>query len=316
MRSTLTIFQDTNKAQYALIGHLAADSRNVFVVGDEDQSIYSWRGADFRNVLRFRADFPDLKVFLLEQNYRSTKTILEAAQAVISRNAQRTEKTLWTSNTDSVPVHLLEAERVVVEIQRLVARGACRYGDCAVMFRTNAQSRALEDAFMRHAMTYKLLGATRFYQRREIKDVLSYLRLIHNPDDEIGLLRIINRRRLLNCGLGLPTWAYPWEGRCDISFIWLASGEAVSARHRAVSARSQMSVHRPRASRKPPFRHVLSSCCLPLERCSLSSPRPRLHLLYQSCCRLSWMRRTIWGFCGMALKRGRNAQATCASFSQ
>jgi DNA helicase-2/ATP-dependent DNA helicase PcrA len=221
-------FQDTNKVQYALIGHLAADSRNVFVVGDEDQSIYSWRGADFRNVLRFRADFPHLKVFLLEQNYRSTKTILDAAQAVISRNAQRTEKTLWTSNTDSVPVHLFEAydereeaERVVVEIQRLVARGTCRYGDCAVMFRTNAQSRALEDAFMRHAMSYKLLGATRFYQRREIKDVVSYLRLIHNPDDEIGLLRIIN---VPSRGIGAKTIAQLRAWAADLG---VSMGEAL-----------------------------------------------------------------------------------------
>ena len=192
-------FQDTNKAQYEIVSYLAAETHNVFVVGDEDQSIYSWRGADYRNVLRFRADFPDLKVFLLEQNYRSTQTILDAAQAIISRNAQRTEKKLWTRNKESKPVHLFEAydereeaEYVVVEIRRLVAQGLCRYGDCAVMFRTNAQSRALEDAFMRHGMSYKLLGATRFYQRREIKDILSYLRLIHNPDDEVSLTRIIN----------------------------------------------------------------------------------------------------------------------------
>jgi DNA helicase II / ATP-dependent DNA helicase PcrA len=192
-------FQDTNRAQYELIRHLASARRNVFVVGDEDQSIYSWRGADFRNVLRFRADYPDAKVHLLEQNYRSTQTILSAAQAIISRNTQRTNKKLWTQNEGGPPIHLYEAydereeaEYVVGEIERLVAKGECRLSECAVMFRTNAQSRVLEDAFMRHSIPYKLIGGTRFYQRREIKDILSYLRVIYNPDDEASLTRIIN----------------------------------------------------------------------------------------------------------------------------
>jgi len=192
-------FQDTNKAQYELVRHLASEQRNVFVVGDEDQSIYSWRGADFRNVLRFRSDFPEARVFLLEQNYRSTQTILGAAQSVIAHNTQRTEKKLWTRNERGRPIRVFEAfdereeaEFVVNEIERLVARGECRLADCAVMYRTNAQSRALEDAFMRHGVSYKLIGATRFYQRREIKDVLSYLRLIYNPDDEASFTRIIN----------------------------------------------------------------------------------------------------------------------------
>ena len=192
-------FQDTNKAQYDLICHLAGESRNVFVVGDEDQSIYSWRGADFRNVLRFRADFPDAKVFLLEHNYRSTQTVLDAAQAVIARNTQRVHKKLWTDAKGGPPIHVFEAydereeaEYVVSEIERLMARGRLRAGDCAVMFRTNAQSRVLEDAFMRHGVPYRLVGGTRFYQRREIKDVLAYLRVIQNPDDEVSLTRIIN----------------------------------------------------------------------------------------------------------------------------
>ncbi len=192
-------FQDTNKAQYELILRLASDQGNLFVVGDEDQSIYSWRGADFRNVLRFREDFPQARVFLLEQNYRSTGTILEAAQAIISHNSQRVDKTLWTNNEDGRPISLIEAydqreeaQFVVGEIQRLVSEGICRLGDCAVMYRTNAQSRVLEDACMRHGIPYTLVGATRFYQRREIKDVVSYLRVIHNPRDEVSLLRIIN----------------------------------------------------------------------------------------------------------------------------
>jgi len=194
-------FQDTNKAQYELVKSLVdvEGRRNIFCVGDEDQSIYSWRGADFRNVLRFRSDFPDAQVYLLEQNYRSTQTILDAARAVIARNAQRTEKKLWTKNQTGQPIHLFEAydereesEYVAGEIIRLVSKGECEYRACAVMFRTNAQSRVLEDAFMRHSLPYKLIGATRFYQRREIKDVLAYLRLVHNHDDDVSLARVIN----------------------------------------------------------------------------------------------------------------------------
>ena len=189
----------------------------MFVVGDEDQSIYSWRGADFRNVQRFRKDFPDAQVYKLEQNYRSTQTILDAAQAIIAHNAQRTEKTLWTKRRGGAAIQLFEAydereesEYVVGEIQRLVAEGKARPSECAVMFRTNFQSRALEDAFMRHGLSYKLVGGTRFYQRREIKDVLAYLRLIYNPDDDVSLARIIN---VPGRGIGartmerLSTWA-------------------------------------------------------------------------------------------------------------
>lgn len=198
-------FQDTNKAQYELVRWLAAEHRNVFVVGDEDQSIYSWRGADFRNVRRFQDDFTDAQVILLEQNYRSTQTILDAAQAVISRNRQRTHKTLWTDNDRGSKIQLFEAydereeaEHVATEIMRITrgserSQGSTRsLSDCAVMFRTNAQSRVLEDAMVRHGIQYRLVGAIRFYQRREVKDVLAYLRLIHNPDDEISLLRVIN----------------------------------------------------------------------------------------------------------------------------
>jgi len=192
-------FQDTNRAQYDLVLHLAGQHRQVFVVGDEDQSIYSWRGADYRNVQRFRADFGEARVILLEQNYRSTQNILDAAQSVISRNQHRTAKTLWTEAPAGPPIQLFEAydEReeaayVVAELQRLLSDGETTAGACAVMFRTNAQSRALEDAFMQHKMPYRLVGAVRFYQRREIKDVLCYLRLIHNIDDSVSLRRVIN----------------------------------------------------------------------------------------------------------------------------
>ena len=192
-------FQDTNRAQYEMIRLLAGEQRNVFVVGDEDQSIYSWRGADYRNVRRFYEDYPDAKVCLLEQNYRSTRTILEAAHAVIARNEQRTDKKLWTRNSAGQTIHLIEAydegeeaEIVVGEIQRLVARRETTLSECAIMFRTNAQSRALEESLNRHHVPYKLVGAMRFYQRREIKDVLSYLAILYNPDDSIGLYRVIN----------------------------------------------------------------------------------------------------------------------------
>ncbi|MGQ9628154.1 MAG: ATP-dependent helicase [Anaerolineae bacterium] len=192
-------FQDTNLAQYELIKQISGRYRNIFVVGDEDQSIYSWRGADFRNVHRFRKDFPETKVILLERNYRSTQTILDVANAVISRNTSRTKKRLYTERGEGPLVTIYEAfdeqeEGIYVaqEIAKLVENGLCRFGDCAVMYRTNAQSRAIEDAFLQMGMPYKLVGATRFYQRREVKDILAYLRLIHNPYDLVSLTRIIN----------------------------------------------------------------------------------------------------------------------------
>jgi len=192
-------FQDTDSAQYQLVKLLTEARRNLFVVGDEDQSIYGWRGADFRNVRRFREDYTDAKVILLEQNYRSTQNILEAARHVIALNRQRTDKRLWTQNARGLPITVFEAydeqeeaEYVVRGIEQLVKDGSCALGDCAVMYRTNAQSRVIEDAFVRHALPYKLVGATRFYERKEIKDVLAYLRLIHNPYDDVSLQRIMN----------------------------------------------------------------------------------------------------------------------------
>ena len=192
-------FQDTNTAQYALIKQLAGTRRNVFCVGDEDQSIYRWRGADFRNVQRFREHNPDARVVLLEENYRSTQTILDAAQQVITRNVHRTPKKLFTQLGKGVPITLHEsyneddeAQYVVDTIAQMVAKGPAQARDFAVMYRTNAQSRAVEDAFIRAGMPYRLVGATRFYARREIKDVLAYLHLIHNPHDAVALMRIIN----------------------------------------------------------------------------------------------------------------------------
>jgi len=162
-------------------------------------SIYAFRGADFRNVHRFREDYPDARLILLEQNYRSTQTILDVAKAIISHNVHRTPKELRTERGRGLPIVVHEAyneqeeaQYVVDQIALLVAEGVCRPGDCAVMYRTNAQSRVLEDAFVRAGLPYKLVGATRFYARREIKDVLAYLRLVHNPYDSVSLARIIN----------------------------------------------------------------------------------------------------------------------------
>ena len=179
--------------------HLASFHHNLFVVGDTDQSIYRWRGADYRNVLRFEKDYPDTQVILLEQNYRSTQNILDVAMAVIDRNPYRTPKRLFTERGDGLKVLLhetyddrQEAAFVVDTITSLVARQQARPGDFAVMYRTNAQSRLLEEAFLHAGLPYKLVGAQRFYGRREVKDVIAYLRLVHNPNDELSLTRVIN----------------------------------------------------------------------------------------------------------------------------
>jgi DNA helicase-2/ATP-dependent DNA helicase PcrA len=195
-------FQDTNTAQYEFIRLLASGlegKRNVFVVGDEDQSVYRFRGADYKNVLNFRHDYPDAKVILLEQNYRSTQTILDVANAVIANNRNRTPKRLHTENGQGVAVTVYEAYNeieeatyVCDEIQRLVKHEKLSLSDFAVMYRTNAQSRALEEAFVLRQIKHKLVGAVRFYERKEVKDALSYLRVVHNPADSIALDRIIN----------------------------------------------------------------------------------------------------------------------------
>ncbi len=191
-------FQDTNVAQYVLAKQLASRHRNICVVGDPDQSIYSWRSADIRNIMNFERDYADARLVLLEQNYRSTQTILEAAHAVISRNRQRKEKRLWTENDGGAPVTFYEAydeneeaEFLAHEIRQLQSRGVSP-GGVAVMYRTNAQSRPVEEAFVRIGVRYRLVGGTRFYERREVKDVLAYLRVLRNPADGVGLLRVLN----------------------------------------------------------------------------------------------------------------------------
>lgn len=192
-------FQDTNMAQYLIMKLLAGKYRNIFCVGDEDQSIYAWRGADYRNVMRFREDFPDAKVYLLEQNYRSTQTILDVAQAVIRRNPTRTDKKLWTENPRGIPIEIIEAyddreepQLVAQEINRLLAQGKYKPKDFAVFYRTRAQSRILGEEFFRRGIPYKVIGARGFYELREVKDLLAYMRLLHNPRDTVSFNRILN----------------------------------------------------------------------------------------------------------------------------
>lgn len=192
-------YQDVNYAQYVLTRLLAGKYRNLCVVGDDDQAIYGFRGAEVELILRFEQDFPDAKVIKLERNYRSTQVILDAAFKVVSENKFRAPKKLWTDRTQGAPITITaardeeeEAHLIADYIVQQTRLGRRRYGDFAVLYRTNAQSRAFEERFMRERIPHRLVGALRFYDRREIKDVLAYLRLIANPDDSISLLRIIN----------------------------------------------------------------------------------------------------------------------------
>ncbi|MEX0617287.1 MAG: UvrD-helicase domain-containing protein [Candidatus Woykebacteria bacterium] len=193
-------YQDTNKAQYTFTKILAQKERNLFIVGDAAQAIYGWRGADFRNILNFSTDFPEGKIFNLEQNYRSTKKILAAATSVISKNRSHPVLNLWTDNQEGIPLvlyesrdELEEASFVIRTIEKLIHTNQnFNLKSFAILYRTNAQSRVLEEALLRSAIPYVLVGGTRFYERREIKDLVSYLRLLSNPKDEISFKRIVN----------------------------------------------------------------------------------------------------------------------------
>ncbi len=192
-------FQDTNTAQYQLLRLLSDYHKNIFVVGDEDQSIYRWRGADYHNVLLFEKDFPQCQKILLEQNYRSTQTVLDAAQAVINHNSNRTPKNLFSDRGSGQKIVLyeadddrMEARYVADKISDMIHSGEAKGSDFAVLYRTNSQSRLLEDAFLYKGMSYRLVGAQRFYGRREVKDMIAYLRVVYNPQDSISLARVIN----------------------------------------------------------------------------------------------------------------------------
>lgn len=192
-------YQDTNTAQYKLIRLLTGEHKNIAVVGDDWQSIYSWRGADFRNILNFEKDYPQCTTIKLEQNYRSTKHILDAAHAIISKNAKRSDKKLWTALGDGSPVQITqvsgeraEGEAVVRRIRNGVDSGLRNYKDFAVLYRTNAQSRSIEEALVHYGIPYRIVGGQRFYDRKEIKDIIAYLRIIFQPEDRVSFERIVN----------------------------------------------------------------------------------------------------------------------------
>ncbi|MBU1089551.1 UvrD-helicase domain-containing protein [Patescibacteria group bacterium] len=192
-------YQDTNFAQARITNLLAEKYRNLCVIGDPDQSIYSWRGAEISNIRDFKKKYPEVKIVKLEQNYRSTPTILEAANAVISKNRRREEKKLWSKKKEGEKIYLLElsderdeAEFIAAEIERKIRETNLFYRDCVVLYRTNAQSRVIEEVFLKHGIPHRIIGGVKFYARKEIKDVLSYLRIIQNPRDDISLLRVLN----------------------------------------------------------------------------------------------------------------------------
>lgn len=192
-------YQDTNNAQYTLIKLLIDKHKNLCVVGDDWQSIYSWRGADFRNILNFERDFPGAKVIKLEQNYRSTKNILDAAHMIITKNEQRSDKALWTKSGSGMPVQIIqvqseahEGESIISKIKSQVDTRVRKYNDFAILYRTNAQSRSLEEVFLRYGVPYRVVGGIRFYDRKEIKDIMAYVRLIYQPEDKTSFRRIVN----------------------------------------------------------------------------------------------------------------------------
>ncbi|MCH8849495.1 MAG: UvrD-helicase domain-containing protein [Chloroflexi bacterium] len=230
-------FQDTNVAQYVLARQLAGGHGNICVVGDPDQSIYSWRSADIRNILNFEQDFKGAKVVYLEQNYRSTQTILDSAHAVIAGGKGRKEKDLWTEQGPGDPVVVFEAYDdveeagfVAAEVQELVKDPARSPGDVAVMYRTNGQSRALEEAFIREQIKYRLVGGTRFYERKEVKDILAYLRLVHNPFDSVAFERVVN---VPPRGIGAKTLEElgRWAGRRGLPPYAALQALAEAAKH-------------------------------------------------------------------------------------
>ncbi|MFC4401677.1 DNA helicase PcrA [Gracilibacillus xinjiangensis] len=192
-------YQDTNHAQYSLVKQLASRFQNLCVVGDSDQSIYAWRGADITNILSFEKDYPNARVVFLEQNYRSTKSILDAANKVIGNNSGRKPKNLWTENKEGNKIHYYQADTereeglfVADRISKLVREDKYKHRDIAILYRTNAQSRAIEETFMKSNIPYQMVGGTKFYDRKEIKDLLAYLRLIVNPEDDISFARVVN----------------------------------------------------------------------------------------------------------------------------
>jgi DNA helicase II / ATP-dependent DNA helicase PcrA len=237
-------YQDTNHAQYVLLQLLTDVSKNIMAVGDPDQSVYGFRGADIRNILDFERDFPNTKVIPLEQNYRSTNTILQAANNVISHNRERKEKNLWSDLGEGEPVRVVETEDEHGEARFVAAEIAARIEEgysareIAVVYRTNAQSRVLEDVLVRQGIAYQVIGGPRFYERAEIKDLIAYLQVIDNPADAVSLMRIANRprrgigdtsiARLVNYADGLGTSLWEAMGHVEEAGLASASGKAVT----------------------------------------------------------------------------------------
>ncbi len=231
-------FQDTNHIQYRIAKFLASVHNNIFVVGDDDQSIYGWRGAEIKNILGFSKDFKGAKVFKLEQNYRSSKKILELANTIIANNTVRSKKVLWTDNNDGVKIETFvgndevsEASYVSAQIKNLVARGA-KYSDFAVLMRLNALSRSFEQEFLKYAIPYKVFGGFKFYERKEIKDLTAYLKILINPLDDDAVLRVINTPKR---GIGeksinelidysKSTGLSVFDAVCDVDYLNLSSG--------------------------------------------------------------------------------------------
>ena len=236
-------YQDTNRAQYLLLSALASGHSNISVVGDDDQSIYRWRGADISNIMRFEKDFPGAKVVRLEQNYRSTGAILAAAGAVVSRNAGRKQKSIWTENAAGRKVKIVSCEsekREAETVSERISSGSLKYGDVAIFYRTNAQSRPFEEAFRMAGVPYRIFGGMKFYERAEVKDVLAYMRLALDPRDDVSFRRVIN---VPARGLGKTTVErlekFAGErglGMLDATAAFASSGEVRTAASKALSA--------------------------------------------------------------------------------
>ena len=230
-------YQDTNKAQYELVRLLTERSRNLCVVGDDDQSIYGWRGADIRNILDFEKDYPDAVVIKLEQNYRSTSTILDAANQVIAHNRGRKEKALWTDEGEGEKIHLYsagdereEAAWICEQVRKLQKQGT-PYSEVAVLYRMHAQSRVLEDMFTRSGIPYRIFGGPRFYERKEVRDALAYLRVIVNPADDVSLVRIINTpKRSIGDSTVAALQQYAKEEELPLYSVLNAPPESLSSR--------------------------------------------------------------------------------------
>lgn len=225
-------YQDTNAAQYQLVKLLTNEHKNIAVVGDDWQSIYSWRGADFRNILKFEKDYKPCTIIKLEQNYRSTKHILDAAHAVITKNSQRSDKQLWTDAGNGLPVQMLqvgneraEGDAIIRRIRNGLDSGRRKYRDYAVLYRTNAQSRSIEEALVHQGVPYRVVGGVRFYDRKEIKDVLAYLRLIFQPEDRVSFERIVN---IPARGVGAKSLQnfFTWQQRRHVELASASSTES------------------------------------------------------------------------------------------